>query len=151
MLREGIVLGYGELQSELQKCLTFFVKEIGYKQDLKVSEPYQLINDSGEVNTTQYPSADSPGVYIFCSSEGCLYIGKSSRYMGNRIWSHIGRSKRPNENEFPNAEEWIKASLPNVGIFTIPFSNEHWWLAPALEGYLTERLKPKHVAEGRRS
>jgi hypothetical protein len=71
--------------------------------------------------------------------------------MGNRIWNHIGRSKRPNENEFPDSEEWIRTSLPNVAIFTVPFSYDHWWLAPALEGFLTENLKPKHAAEGRRS
>jgi len=140
------------MQSEIQGCLDCFTREIGYERELKVSEPYPLINETGEENTVQCPSSDSPGVYIFCNSDHqYLYIGKSSRYMGSRIWSHIGRSKRPNENEFPDSEGWIRTSLPNVVIFTVPFSDDHWWLAPALEGFLTEKLEPKHAAEGRRS
>lgn len=141
---------FKHMGDKIRRCLEEFVRELGYGQQLKVSEPYLIyerIND-----TSQYPNSDSPGVYLFCSPQNFLYIGKSSRYLGNRVWSHIGRKKRANEEEeYPNAEHWIKESKPHVALFTVPFEEKHWWLAAALEGYLTDQLNPSHAAEGRRS
>jgi len=143
---------FNSVSDKIQGYLNKFVDELCYGRQLNVSSLYPLYDDVGqEASDLQYPGSDSPGVYIFCSPQDILYIGKSSRHIGNRIWAHIGRSKRKNEEEYPNAEEWIKESKPDVGVFTVSFADDHWWLAPALEGYLTEQLKPKHGAEGRHS
>ncbi|MEA2040418.1 MAG: hypothetical protein U9N82_11430 [Thermodesulfobacteriota bacterium] len=145
---------FNSVSGKIQGCLDEFVDELGYGRQLKVSGLYPLYDEfeQGTSDLEQYPGADSPGVYIFCSPQDFLYIGKSSRYMGNRIWAHIGRAKRENEKEeYPNAEEWIKESKPNVGVFTVSFADDHWWLSSALEGYLTEQLKPEYGAKGRRS
>ena len=138
------------MRQKIQMHVDEFIEELGYRRQLRVSEPYRPYH---EIETqSPCPHSDSPGVYIFCSTLGALYIGKSSRYMGNRIWYHFGRLKLENEQEeYPNAENWIKSSKPDLELFTIPVPEQHWWLASALEGYLTEKLRPQNVAEGRHS
>ena len=127
----------------LQEAITEFAKAIGYNRPLTVSDPYYPYdNPNGD---KQYPNADDPGCYVFANGSGkVLYIGKSARYMGNRIWVHVGRKQKVNEQEiFPDAESWVKENQPDIGVWSIAVLDEHWWLASALEGYLSEKFLPE--------
>lgn len=132
-----------DLQPKLQDLVDRFVNMIGYTRQLVVSEPYYPYDDIG--GEEQYPHSGYPGCYVFATGDGrAKYVGKASRYLGNRIWAHIGRMGKPEKDGelYPNAEDWLKENQPHVGVWTVPIPDEHWWLASALEGFLTEALLP---------
>jgi hypothetical protein len=81
---------------------------------------------------------------VFTSGDGkTQYVGKASRYLGNRIWWHIGRKRKSGETEAcPDAEQFVKDNQPDVAVWAIALPDCHWWLALALEGFLTEKLLP---------
>jgi hypothetical protein len=132
-------------QAELQNWVDQFVKTIGYDhapgyQRPVVSTPCYPY-DSG---TKQYPNADEPGCYVFTNGDGkVLYVGKGSRCMGTRMWAHTGRRGRPGEEPYPNAVQWAKDNQSGLAVWAIPFPDSHWWVSLALEGFLTENLRPK--------
>ncbi len=136
-----------DTRAKLQGLVDQFVATIGYSQapdyhPLVVSLPYCPYDDlEGRLS---YPDPNEPGCYVFTSGNGTpLYVGKASRYLGNRIWSHIGRRPKSGETEaYPDAEKFVKDNQPDIAVWAIAVPDAHWWLAPALEGFLTEKLRP---------
>jgi hypothetical protein len=127
----------------LQDKVDQFVATIGYPRKLLVSAPYYPYDDRNGV--LQYPNSDQPGCYIYASAPGKVYyVGKASRHLGNRIWSHIGRRRKLDEvgELYPNAENWLKKCQPDIGVWTVGVHPDHWWLASALESFLMEELRP---------
>jgi hypothetical protein len=133
-----------DMKPVLDKVVANFIAAISYSRTLTVSGPYYPYDDpKGEGN---YPSSDLPGCYIFADASGHMkYIGKANRYLGNRIWSHIGRRRRSGESGelYPNAEPWVKENQPNIAVWSVAFQDDHWWLASALEGFLTHVFFPE--------
>jgi len=135
--------------------LVQFKKDVGYKEELIVSEAYEpYIEKQGklEPNLKQYPNSDLPGVYIFYSeSTGFLYIGKCSNNLGFRIGAHIGKpgDKAAPEYPYPYAESWIIENKNDLKVITIPLKREHFFLAPALETYMIWKLKPPYNARSK--
>ena len=132
-----------DIRNVLQKHVDSFTKTIGYGEKLLVSDPYYPYDDPD--GTQQYPTPDEPGCYIYATGNGdVLYVGRASRYLGSRIWAHIGRRKKTNEDGqlYPCAEEWLKQNQPNIAVWCIAVPCGHWWLALALEGFLSEVLLP---------
>jgi hypothetical protein len=92
------------MRATLQGLVNEFVAALGYDRTpnyrpLTVSAPYYPYDDpEGKL---PYPHR----CYVFTSGDGkALDVGKASRYMGNRIWSHIGRRQRPGEVDmYPDA------------------------------------------------
>jgi len=135
--------------------MTNIIKEISKKvyeftslitcPKLQISEPYYIYKEyrEGYNEMKKWPNSDSPGVYIFLAGDKILYIGMSIGYMGNRIWSHIGRlgKKSKSEDEYPNAEEWIKGNKTEICFVTVAFPIDKFWLVPALESFLIDKFK----------
>ncbi len=132
-----------DIRSRLEAEVTRFREAIGYTGAISVSTPYYPNDDrEGKVS---YPSPDVPGCYVFAAGNGDVkYIGKASRYLGNRVWAHIGRRNRNCDvlDTYPQCEPWLREHAPDVAIWAIALPDEHWFLAPALEGFLTESLLP---------
>jgi hypothetical protein len=131
----------------LPSIIEDFKRTIGYCGNLVIAGPhhrYKFVDDL--TKEVQFPHADEPGCYVFFTEmEGqrgkVLYVGKGSRYMGQRIWAPFGRQKRNGEIEpFPDAKPWVKEHRP--GVYAVAVPKEHWWLAMALEGYLIETFTP---------
>lgn len=133
-----------DIRQLLQKEVTSFMEEIGYRERLEVSEAWYPHNDPRR--KLAYPNYDKPGCYVFASGEGNVKdIGKASRKMAKRMYHHIGpESNREGAERFPKAEDFIRND-PDVGMWTIPVLDKHWYLACALEGFLTERFLKKRT------
>lgn len=132
------------LRSQLQDIVNQFVITIGYARKLVVSAPYYPYDDP--YGDKQYPNSGQPGCYVFAAGNGQTnYVGKASRHLGNRIWAHIGRTRKRDEagELYPDAEDWLKGNQPDVGVWTVAIDDDHWWLSSALEGFLTEALFPE--------
>ena len=132
-----------DIRSTLQSEVDNFVAIIGYRRQLTVSAPYYPYDDPDRKE--KYPDYDKPGCYVYADGTGKVkYVGKANRYLGNRIWPHIGRCRMPGETGevFPCSKPWVKDHQPDIAVWTIAVPDEHWWLAAALEGFLTERLLP---------
>jgi hypothetical protein len=139
---------YDAVKAKLESAIAEFKLQIGYTESIEVSDPhyrFQFVsNPRGE---TQFPCAEKPGCYAFFSTKPApaghvLYVGKGSRYMGNRMWNPFGRWRKIDEKlplPFPNAEQWIIDHQPGFVAITVP--EKHWWLAMALEGFLIEHFK----------
>jgi hypothetical protein len=129
------------IKTELQDAVKEFCGILGYNGTITVSDPYYPYEAPKEWS---FPFPDEPGSYVFANAEGHkAYIGKGSRYMGNRIWAHIGRKKKEGELEtYPDAEDFVKNNQPDIGVWAIAVPRVHWWLATALEGFLTEKFRP---------
>jgi hypothetical protein len=138
-----------DIRAMLQSLVDKFIAAIGYPRHLTVSPPYYPYDDPE--GTQQYPSSDSPGCYIYAAGSGQVqYVGKASRYLGNRIWAHIRRRRKPGEGGdlYPDADSWLSDNEPNIGVWCVELPDEHWWLAAALEGFMTEAFfpgKPRQV------
>lgn len=132
-----------DFKPRLEALVVEFVNAIGYRGSLSVSPAYYPYDDA--TRQIQYPNADYPGCYVFVSGDGQVkYIGKAARYLGNRIWAHLGRTARVGESEtYPNGEHWLQEFGPNIAVHSIAVPEQHWWLALALEGFLTEQLLPE--------
>ncbi|WP_353163064.1 hypothetical protein [Salinisphaera shabanensis] len=128
------------LKPSLDAQVAEFRRLCGYEGKIEVSDPYFPYKQGSEA--FEYPYAKSPGCYIFATGDNTiLYIGKASRRLGDRIWAHIGRAGRPHEDgKFPYAAAWLKNAEPCARVYSISVPDTHWWLALALEGFLTERL-----------
>jgi hypothetical protein len=76
---------------------------------------------------------------------GVSYVGKAYRHLGNRIWAHIGRQKRAGEKceVYPTSVPWFRECGPDIAVWSVAVPENHWWLASALEGYMTEKLLPQ--------
>lgn len=132
-----------DLRPTLQRAVDKFVAIVGYLRQLTVSAPCYPYDDPNGVQ--QYPNSDEPGCYVYASATGQVQcVGKAGRYLGNRIWAHIGRRRKQGESGelYPNAETWVKQHQPDIAVWAIPVPDEHWWLAGALEGFLTEQFWP---------
>ncbi|GEM_PF-3918697 len=132
-----------DLRSKLQSEVGSFVSTLGYSGKLTVSAPYYPYDSLD--GTEPYPNPDEPGCYVYASGNGQVQkVGKANRYLGNRIWAPIGRRKKAGETGelYPQAETWLKENQPDIAVWAIAVPDEHWWLAAALEGFLTERLMP---------
>lgn len=139
------------MRRSLKGLASRFVVEIGYGAKLDVSEAYPVYL-AGRPNPAQYPNADLPGVYVFCNEHEVLYVGKCSRKLGKRIWEHLGKPNASDTGDtFPYADDWVKATGENLLLYTVPVPDNHWWLAPALEGFMAEELTPTAGSPGRRS
>jgi len=134
-----------DIIGEIRKIVDEFATLISYPTKLQISEPYYIYKEyrEGYNEMKECPNSDFPGVYIFLAGNKIFYIGMSTGYMGNRIWSHIGRlgKKSKSEDEYPNAEEWIKEHKPDIYCVTVPFPLDKFWLAPALEVFLIDKFK----------
>jgi len=111
--------------------------------------PYkEYKDDPNKYFFEKWPNADEPGVYVFISSANKkpLYVGKSEAYLGNRIYSHLGKIDKDDKKLFPHAEEWAKANIEELCFITIPI--QPFWLAPALESFLIHELKPEYNKQG---
>jgi len=132
-----------DVGKRLQEKVDEFRNILGFKEDLKVSDPFCQYDfpDGGE----PCMNSGDPGCYVFTSGEGeVLYIGKASRFIGNRVWSHIGRiSKKGEDGAYPVAEAWVKEHSPDIAVWSIPVPKESWWLCLSLEGFLNEYYFPK--------
>jgi len=136
-------------RERLQQVVRSFGDEIGYGRKVEVSKPYFPYAPASD--REKYPDAASPGVYVFTDGKRALYVGKCARCLGNRIWTHIGRCGRSGESRYPMCEPWVEEAGETLAVFSIPLADEHWFLASALEGYISEKLEPAHGAGGRRS
>jgi len=82
---------------------------------------------------------DFPGVYIILSKDKSLgYVGKSSRTMGDRIWTNAINAYSPGMEVLWKSDDNRKPYPYSV--ITIPFNEEENFLIPALESYLIEEL-----------
>lgn len=134
-----------DCREKLQQFVNEFVTTIGYDKApsggqlivTKPCYPYDLSPES-------YENCGLPGCYVFTCGEGKpLYVGKASRYLGNRMWAHTGRRNKGEEIDvFPTATTWAKQNSPDLTLYSVSIPDEHWWLALALEGFLTEKLLP---------
>jgi hypothetical protein len=132
-----------DIRPHLEGQVERFRKAIGYAGTMTISGPYYPYDD--RLGQMKYPSPDDPGCYVFATGDGTIkYIGKASRYLGTRIWAHIGRRERDRDvlDLYPQCELWLREHAPNIGVWSIALRDEHWFLAPALEGFLTEALLP---------
>lgn len=107
------------------------------------------------------PEAEMGGCYAVYRKEKLLYIGvavtqgKNAAATGrrygllNRLRRHVVRKKRGSNGFEPmvrvGKEQWEKIDC----IQLIGFPDEQRYLAPALEGYLIERLQPEINAQVR--
>jgi hypothetical protein len=135
--------GRKDIRPMLQSLVDKFVAAIGYPHHLGASPPYYPYDDPEGMQ--QYPNSDVPGCYVFAAGNGQVqYVGKASRYLGNRIWAHIGRGRgRDKGGElYPNADTWLRENQPDIAVWCVGLPDEHWWLAAALEGFMTEALLP---------
>ena len=97
----------------LETLVRSFAAECGYEKPIVVSGAYHVYEEGSE--DVEYPYANEPGCYVFVANrKQVLYVGKGSRTVGGRIWSHIGRSGKGRVNaRFPNAEQWLKEAQPD--------------------------------------
>jgi hypothetical protein len=130
-----------DFRGRLQELVGKFADTIGYCHRFEISKPFYPYNTPNDA----CPLTNDPGCYIYTDDAGNpLYVGKASRYLGNRVWAHLGRFKRNDESGqlYPNADEWIQRNQPSVVIWCVAVPQEHWWLAAALEGFLHEEFFP---------
>lgn len=136
--------------ADLQRLVDEFVKIIGYDRTpgyhrLIVSSPYYPYDHvEGKLN---YPHPGEPGCYVFTAGDGTpIYVGKASKTLAGRTCDHAGRKREPGGKEpFPNAKQFVKDNQPDIAVWAIPLLDAHWFLAPALEGFLTEKLLGKRT------
>lgn len=134
------------MQSKLSQLVFEFKSEVGYPGELNIGGPHEPYKDP--MRRVQFPYANEPGCYLFVTDaassgiETVVYVGKGSRDIGGRIWSHLGRRARRGESElFPDAESWVKKLRPRLWSIAL-MNKKHWYLAAALEGFLIEQLRP---------
>lgn len=131
--------------NRLPDTVSEFCRAISYPRDLadNIKGPHDRYAWVGKLGEPQLPHADEPGCYVFADAQGnILYVGKSSRRegMGDRIWEKWGRQARTGEAvPFPDAKAWV---MPGVSVRAVAVPRDHWFLAPALEAFLIDRLGP---------
>ena len=133
-----------DIKPKLAIAVDEFKAAIGYKKKIRISEGYYPYDDLSGKN---YPfNSREAGCYVYAKGDKrVIYIGKSNRYIGHRIWAHLGRKRKKDEeiDEYPNACTWIKENKPDIGVWAISVPSEHWWLSMALEGFLVSELQPE--------
>lgn len=127
------------------------VERIDENDSKSVYPIYGRRSDKNKANES-YPNSDKSGVYAFILPDNedenkcVVYIGKCEGHMGNRIWSHIGRFGRENEDEYPNAEEWVsKHKDKYIAVVTMPIESDdeksRGCFAPSLESFLIKYFR----------
>jgi hypothetical protein len=104
-----------------------------------ISDPFDILTDY----RSTWPNNELAGVYLFFSeSHELLYVGKSS-FLGRRFMEHFRYS--------PDRLHGVPVSLEAVGtryIISIGLREGYEWLAPSLEEYLIQTLRPPRNKEG---
>ena len=121
--------------------IAFFVdiKKIDI-ESLKLSEPHFRSSWKGrkKKDAPAIPHSDEPGVYIFYSEDNKpIYVGKSERTLGSRVWGHWDDDKR--DFRFNKKVSFLR-------VLVIP--EEVSYLASSLESYLIKKLGPSENKKG---
>lgn len=96
------------------------------------------------------PNNDKQGCYALFNNEEIIYIGSgvgkgSGTYKNNGLgfrlkrYFKVNKSSKVNTNKYVQTDDWNEVT----SIRTIGFTNEHYWLASALEIYLINKLNPR--------
>ena len=129
-----------DIRGRLEEYARRFCLELGYSGTFAVEGPYYPYDNLAA--SLSFPCSGHPGCYVFADGAGDIkYVGKGSRFMGNRIGAHIGRLDPVGSDPYPECEPWMKGCR-DIGVWAIAVPDAHWWLAPALEGYITEHQWP---------
>jgi hypothetical protein len=124
---------------DIKHVLVEFEKLVPLLSNLHPVGPW-LIPDDWDKNIS-FPNAELPGVYLFLNSTGnIIYIGKASKGLGQRIGNgYIGQGGVIKDPKISEASQ----------LYTIALPMRLFFMAPALEEFLIDKLDPKGNTIGR--
>lgn len=106
------------------------------------------------------PNHKLPGCYALLKGDEVVYIGTGAgkgklRYqgsgLGSRLQRYCSRDFTVKATDPAGRQYKPTARAPGItALATIGFHPRYWYLAPALEAFLIDRLHPKRNAIGRR-